>query len=76
MMQPSLQSVPPDEADLELAVDDAIAACDGDARATIRALIVASSFHEAEVEALRTEMAEIVRSVSYGFTRGRFEQRE
>jgi hypothetical protein len=45
---------------LELATDEAIAACGGDLRATIRALIVAVEFLEKEME----------RQVSYGFRRG------
>ena len=35
--------------DLEVAVAQAIAACDGDLRATIRALIVANEFLEKQV---------------------------
>jgi hypothetical protein len=35
--------------DLEVAVAQAIAACDGDLRATIRALIVANAFLEKQV---------------------------
>jgi hypothetical protein len=53
------------EADLEAAVDDAIAACDGDKRAAIRALIVANNFLECEVE-------ELMKAVSHAYTRGRF----
>jgi hypothetical protein len=55
---------PNDEA-LEAAVDQAIAACDGDVRATIRALILANDFLEAEV-------AELMKAVSHAYTRGRF----
>jgi hypothetical protein len=55
----------PAEADLEAAVDDAIAACDGDLRAAIRALIVANNFLECEVE-------ELMKAVSHAYTRGRF----
>ena len=50
--------------DLEAAVDAAIAACDGSARATIRALIVSNSFLHARVERL-TDL------VSPGFARGK-----
>lgn len=45
---------------LELATDEAITACGGDMRATVRALIVAVEFLEAEME----------RQVSHGFRRG------
>jgi hypothetical protein len=45
---------------LERAIDEAIATCGGDARAAVRALIVAVEFLEAEME----------RQVSHGFRRG------
>jgi hypothetical protein len=48
---------------LNIAVDAAIGACGGDARAAVRALIVANNYLEAEVKRL-TEAA------SSGFTRG------
>jgi hypothetical protein len=51
--------------ELEAAVDDAIAACDGDLRAAIRALIVANNFLECEVE-------ELMKAVSHAYPRGRF----
>jgi hypothetical protein len=51
--------------DLDAGVEAAIAACDGDARAAVRALLVASSFLEAELEAVRAQL-------SRGFTRGKF----
>jgi hypothetical protein len=54
-----------DEPDpLELAVDEAIATCDGDVRAALRAMLVANSFLTAEVE-------RFAQAVSFGFTRGR-----
>ncbi|MEY9437332.1 hypothetical protein AB7M49_007750 [Bradyrhizobium elkanii] len=57
----------PNEQDdgLEAAVDQAIAVCGGDLRATIRAQIVANNFLEAEIVELR-------KAVSHAFTRGRF----
>jgi len=51
--------------DLEAAVDEAIGACGGDLRATIRALIVANGYLESENEALN-------KAVSHAFIRGRF----
>jgi hypothetical protein len=55
----------PDEAVvLEEAVVLAIAACDGDLRATIRALLVSNTFLTKEVERLRS-------LISPGFARGR-----
>ena len=50
---------------LEVAVDQAIAACGGDTRAAVRALIVANNF-------LESEMAELKKAVSHAYTRGRF----
>jgi hypothetical protein len=52
-----------DTRSLEAAVDAAIKTCSGDARAAVRALIVANNYLEAEVNRL-TE------AVSSGFTRG------
>jgi len=54
-----------DHDELEAAVGEAIAACDGDLRATIRALIVANNFLECEV-------SELMKAVSHAYTRGRF----
>ena len=50
---------------LEAAVDQAISACGGDMRATIRALIVANEYLESEV-------AELMKAVSHAYARGRF----
>jgi hypothetical protein len=57
----------PDEQDdgLEAAVDQAIAVCDGDPRAAVRALIVANSL-------LESEIADLKEAVSHAYTRGRF----
>jgi hypothetical protein len=51
---------------LETAVDQAIAACGGDMRSTIRALIVANEF-------LETEVSELMKAVSHAYVRGRFQ---
>jgi hypothetical protein len=56
---------PADDSELEAAVDEAIAAWDGDLRATIRALIVANNFLESEV-------SELMKAVSHAYARGRF----
>jgi len=56
----------PDDDDLEAAADQAIAACGGDARETVKALIVANAFLEAQVAELRA-------AVSTGYSRGRYE---
>ena len=58
-----------DESELETAVDDAIAACDGDLRATVRSLVVANSFLYAEMERFKT-------LISTGFARGKLTLRD
>jgi hypothetical protein len=60
-MQPDME----EDDGLEAAVDQAIAACDGDMRAAIRALIVANDFLESEV-------GELMKAVSHAYARGRF----
>jgi hypothetical protein len=64
-MAASSQPKTPEDNELDAAVDDAIAACNGDLRATIRALIVANNFLECEVE-------ELMKAVSHAYARGRF----
>jgi len=54
-----------DDQELEEAVNRAIAACGGDTRATIRALIVANDY-------LETEVGELMKAVSRAYVRGRF----
>jgi uncharacterized protein (DUF1800 family) len=51
--------------ELETAVDQAISACGGDLKATIRALIVANEY-------LETEVGELMKAVSRAYARGRF----
>jgi hypothetical protein len=51
--------------ELETAVNQAISACGGDMRATIRALIVANEY-------LESEAAELMKAVSRAYARGRF----
>jgi hypothetical protein len=51
---------------LEAAVDQAIAACGGDMRSTIRALIVANEY-------LETQVTELMKAVSHAYVRGRFQ---
>ena len=58
---------PQSDADqLEAAADQAIAACGGDARQAVTALIVANEFLEAQVRELQA-------AVSNGYARGKFE---
>jgi hypothetical protein len=62
---PSVSQANERDDELEAAVDQAIAACDGDLRAAVRALIVANNFLESEV-------AELKKAVSHAYVRGRF----
>jgi hypothetical protein len=55
----------PDDNELEAEVDEAIATCDGNLRATIRALIIANKYLECEI-------AELMKAVSHAYVRGRF----
>ena len=64
-MSASVQPENEPDGGLEAAVDQAISACGGDLRATIRALIVANDY-------LETEVAELMKAVSHAYTRGRF----
>ena len=63
-MPPDAAPSPQADADrLEAATDDAIAACGGNARDTVKALIVANEFLEAQIEELQAD-------VSLGYARG------
>ncbi|WGR92668.1 hypothetical protein MTX26_22005 [Bradyrhizobium sp. ISRA443] len=53
---------------LDMAADQVIAACDGDPRAAVRALIVAKGLLEAELE-------DICAATSKGYARGRSTRR-
>jgi hypothetical protein len=60
---------PPSDADqLEIAVEQAIAACGGDIRAALQAMIVANGYLETEVKALQA-------AVSSGYARGKYLER-
>ena len=50
---------------LEMAADEAIAACGGDLRDALKALIVANEYLESEV-------CELMQAVSHAYARGRF----
>jgi hypothetical protein len=61
---------PQPESDLlEAATDQAIAACGGDARDAVRALIVANEFLESLAEELR---ADVSKGYAHGYHYGRF----
>ena len=57
---------PTDDTELETAVEQAIAACGGDLRATVRALILANNY-------LENEVTELMKAVSHAYARGRFQ---
>ena len=65
-MSAALESSPAPAADLETAADQAIAACGGDAREAVKALIVANGFLEAQI-------AKLTASVSTGYARGQLD---
>jgi hypothetical protein len=60
---------------LEQAVSGAIAACDGDLLATVRALVVANSFLTEQNERLVKELDHAWRWISPGFTRSTLKRR-
>jgi hypothetical protein len=60
------QSNATDDDGLEAAVQQAIDACGGDLKATIRALILANDY-------LENEVAELMKAVSHAYARGRFQ---
>jgi hypothetical protein len=66
-MPGSPEAAAPLPIDLDLAADRAIAACGGDAREAVKALLVANDFIEAQLE-------ELLSSVSAGYARGRFDR--
>ena len=66
MSQRAVPNPRPELDRLEAATDEAIAACGGDARQAVTALIVANEFLEAQV-------AELQAAVSHGYARGKFE---
>jgi hypothetical protein len=55
--------------ELEAAVDAAVAACDGDLRATVRALVVANNFLIEQNTGLSAELDYAWRWISPGYTR-------
>jgi hypothetical protein len=66
-MSGSSEAAAPLLVDLNLAADRAIAACGGDAREAVKALLVANDFIKAQLE-------ELLSSVSAGYARGRFDR--
>jgi hypothetical protein len=65
-MSQSPAPVPLSDAEqLEAATNEAVAACDGDVRAALKAMIVANEFLESEV-------CELMQAVSHAYVGGRF----
>lgn len=67
-MPAAAQTPTPAPDDLEAAADQAIAACGGDAREAVKALLVTVDFQEAQFEELRS-------AVSSGYVRRRYDVR-
>jgi hypothetical protein len=65
MPESTAPNAPADADRLEAAADQAIAACSGNARAAVKALIVTNKF-------LENEVSELMRAVSHAYVRGRF----
>ena len=63
-MAEAAENLEPEGSPLDLATDQAIEACDGDAWATVRALLVANA-------ALEEEVARLAATTSKGYSRGR-----
>lgn len=61
---------------LETAVEEAVAACEGDARAAVAALLVTLDATERELEALKVEVVRIEAVVSGGYVRKNLKRRE
>ena len=66
MPQSSVPNIQADADRLKVAADQAIAACGGNARDAVKALIVANEF-------LETELKQLQAAVSNGYARGKFE---
>jgi hypothetical protein len=63
MVDPQYKSRDPGR--LELATDEAIAACSGNAREAVKALLIANEY-------LESEICELMQAVSLAYARGRF----
>jgi len=63
MVDPQYKSRDPGP--LELATDEAIAACSGNAREAVKALLIANEY-------LESEICELMQAVSLAYARGRF----
>ena len=57
---------------LDARVNKAIASCDGDARAAVRAMIILTDHLQAELEAQTEAAGRLAEGISRGFMRGRW----
>jgi hypothetical protein len=60
---------------LDVILEQAVAICDGDVCAALRAALVANSFLTAEVERLTADVERLTQAVSFGFLRKRLPAR-
>ena len=67
-MAETAQALGPQDSALDIAADQAVEACDGDAWSAVRALLVANS-------ALEQQIAQLEARVSTGYARGRVRRR-
>ncbi len=63
------QSESVEGSNLDDAIDQAIAACDGDTRAAVRALLIANNFLIEQVDVLAKELDHAWHWISPGYTR-------
>ena len=70
-MTSTASNVAPEE--LEASADDAIAACDGDAKAAVKVLLVALDHAQTELAAREAELTKLLLDLSKGYSRGRWE---
>ena len=68
-MPVALSNTPPEPDQLEAATDQAIAACGGNVRDAVKALIVANEFLETQIEQLQ---ADVSKGYARGYYHGRF----
>lgn len=61
-----------DAVDLELTVDGALSACDGDPRAALRALVIANAHLQARLDQLEASLDRLARDISRGYVRDRY----
>ena len=71
MPESAQQPQPLDADDLEYDVEAIVAACDGDARAAVKSLLVTNSFQEQRIAALEKRIERLLEVASVGYARGK-----